>query len=48
MKIKNKLDIVIGFLESNYEEFQAHLEIEHDIEGTEAELIITELKEDTE
>ena len=43
-QIKNKMEIVIGFLESNYEDFQIYLEILHEIEGTEAELIIAELK----
>ncbi len=38
-------EILAQFLEANFEEFQLFLEDEHEIEGTEAERIIDELKE---
>ena len=41
---KNDIEIVTGFLEENYEEFYTHLELNLEIEGTEAELLIDKLK----
>ncbi len=39
------LETVVNFLEAFYEEFQIHLEHNLEIEGTEAEWMLEELKE---
>lgn len=44
MKRTKTLDLVIDFLELNYEGFQKYLEDVKEIEGTEAELIIANLE----
>ena len=40
----NIFGIIAGFVEANYEDFQHFLEEEYEIEGTEAELILSKLK----
>gem|GEM_PF-3494864 len=36
--------LLFGYLEATYDEFYEYLEMMHEIEGSEAELIIVELK----
>ena len=42
-KMIRDLSIIVGFLECNYENFQAYLEDVHEIESTEAERIVANL-----
>ena len=39
--------LVAEFIEDNYEQFQQWLESKHEIEGTEAELILKRLEDET-
>jgi hypothetical protein len=41
---KNNFEIFASFLEENFEEFQVYLEDEYEIEGSEAESFVDELR----
>ncbi len=42
---EGNFELFATFLELNYEDFQIYLEVEHEIEGTEAERFLDELRE---
>ena len=44
MENKTVLQLVVGWLEYSYEDFQVYLEEMEEIEGSEAELLIAEIK----